>query len=76
VFTADPRFVGVENGSSTLSRVATYRSWSVPARRVEANTTSNPSLRTFGWMSTAVGLLGSSTASRGPKLASTSRSLT
>ena len=49
-------------------RVATQMSWppSVPAR-LDENTTSRPSFRTFGWMSFAAASFSSATGVAGPK---------
>src|SRR5918994_7296281 len=72
VFTDVPRLTGVDQGSSTLSRVETYtscRPWAPGYGWLEDRTISRPSLRTFGWMSLP-GLFSSTMGEAGPKLPS------
>src|SRR4029079_16259877 len=76
VLIASPRVTGADHGSSTLSREAPQMSCRpFPPGRLDENTTSRPSLRTFGWMSFAA-LLSSATGAAGPKLPSAFSRLT
>ena len=75
VFTFPPRFTGVDHGPFGPLRVDVQMSWPPsPPVRLDANTTSRPSRRTFGWMSVAE-LFSSVTGSGGPKLPLPWRSL-
>src|SRR5262245_16974254 len=68
VLTPLPTFTGVDHAAPKLARVETQMSWTPrPPARFEENTTSSPSLRTFGWMSLAVASLTPAAAADPPK---------
>src|ERR671918_3060969 len=77
VLTLGPRLTGADHGSSTLALVADQMSGPPkPPTRLDENTISRPSLRTFGWMSFAPGSLSSVIGDAAPKLMSPFLSLT
>src|SRR6188474_79034 len=68
VLIAVPRLTGADHGAEKLSRVEAQMSWAPsPPARFDEKTTSSPSLRTFGWMSFAVGTFSSATGEDPPK---------
>jgi hypothetical protein len=76
VFTAAPRFTGVDHGSRTFLRLDTQMSCvPAPPARFEVKTSSRPSLRTFGWMSVAVASFSPEIGEAGPNPSPTSRPL-
>jgi len=77
VLTAAPTLTGADHGALNLARVEIQMSWvPIPPTRFDENTTSSPSLRTFGWMSFAAASFKLATGTDPPKFQPESRGLT